>query len=186
MKGRAEPRCEVRLAIPADVAAMLAIYAKVVRETAISFEAEAPSPEEFARRLAERQASHCWIVGHDEEGVLAYAYGGPWRARAAYAWTTETTIYVHERARGRGIGKQVYGELLRRLTAQGFRAAIGGIALPNAASVALHEALGFRHVGTHAKCGHKFGRWHDVGFWEVELAPRPDEPTPALPRGAVS
>jgi phosphinothricin acetyltransferase len=172
----------LRMATPDDAPGMLAIYAKVVRETAISFEYEPPEPAAFRAKIEKLLATHACLVLEDRAGVAAYAYGSEWRGRIAYSWSTETTVYVREDARGRGAGRRIYGALLEALTLQGFRLAIGGIALPNAASVALHELLGYRPVGTHHGCGFKLGRWHDVGFWEKELLPRRDGEQPAAPR----
>ena len=171
----------LRMATPDDAAGMLAIYAKVVRETAISFDYEPPALASFRAKIEKVLATHACLVAEDSAGVAAYAYGSPWRDRIAYSWSTETTVYVREDRRGTGIGRRIYGALLEALLLQGFRLAIGGIALPNPASVALHEALGYRHVGTHRGCGFKFGKWHDVGFWEKELAPRQEGEPPAPP-----
>ena len=160
----------IRLATAADAAPMLAIYAPVVRETSISFEVEPPDEDEFAERVRAVLRLAPWIVAQIGGEVAGYAYGSSFRARPAYRFTVETTVYVHADHRRRGVGRALYAALLHCLRLQGFRRAIGGITLPNAASVALHEACGFRPVGVFDKVGFKFGRWHGVGFWDMELA----------------
>lgn len=169
----------IRDATAADAAAMLAIYAPVVRDTAISFEYEPPSLAEFGQRLASVLPDWPWLVLELAGEVKGYAYAKTWRERAAYQWTVETTIYLAESARGHGLGKVLYGRLLQDLTGLGYRLAIGGLTLPNPASERLHAALGFRLVGHYHKCGFKYGRWWDVAFYERELAPRVDsDPRP--------
>lgn len=169
----------IRDVAPDDAAAIAAVYAPYVESSAISFEATAPDAAEFRRRIGLVTASYPWLVAVEDGAILGYAYGDLFRTRAAYRWVVETTIYVSMGAERRGIGRALYAPLLERLAGQGYVAAIGGIALPNAASVALHEAMGFVHAGTYAKVGYKLGAWHDVGFWQRELGPRlavPSEP----------
>ena len=101
-------------------------------------------------------------------------------ARAAYRWIAETAIYVAPSARRRGVARAVYTELLARMRRFGYRGAIGGIALPNPASIALHEELGFRHVAHFPNAGFKFDRWHDLGFWRLDLEPWPGAPAPPI------
>jgi phosphinothricin acetyltransferase len=164
----------------ADVAAaVLAIYAPFVRTTAVTFEYEVPSVAEMAERIRTVTVRWPWLV-LDRAGVVAgYAYASTWRSRAAYQWAVETTVYVREDARRQGVGRVLYRALLACLRLQGHRLALGGITLPNDASVLLHEAFGFRQVAVHRACGHKLGAWHDVGMWELELAPRTDVSPPA-------
>jgi phosphinothricin acetyltransferase len=169
----------IRPATPADAEALLRIYGPAVRTSAITFEYEVPSVEEFAERVRTVSARWPWLVLDRGGDVAGYAYASTWRARPAYQWAVETTVYVRDDHRRQGVGRAVYRSLLACLRLQGHRLAIGGITLPNAASVALHESLGFRPAGVHRACGFKLGAWHDVGFWELELAPRDDaEPTP--------
>jgi phosphinothricin acetyltransferase len=176
----------IRLALPGDVAAILAIYTKVVRTSAITFEYDPPSEAEFAERVATVAAKFPWLVYARDGDVLGYAYATTWRARAAYQWAVETTVYVRDDVHRQGVGRALYRSLIACLRLQGHRLAIGGITLPNPASVALHEACGFRLVGVHRACGHKQDRWHDVGFWELELAPRADAaPSPPAPPSAL-
>jgi phosphinothricin acetyltransferase len=101
--------------------------------------------------------------------VIGVAYAAPWKARDAYLWTVESTVYVDHECHRRGVGDALYAELLARLERQGFRTSIGVIALPNPASVRLHERHGFVKVGLLADAGYKLKRWHDVGFWQRRL-----------------
>ncbi len=168
----------VRHADPArDAAACAAIYAPFVESSATSFEEVAPDAAEFARRIERLAGSHAFLVVEDERGVSGFAYGSPHRERAAYRWTAEVSIYLGGRARGRGVGRAVYGELLGLLEAQGVCLALAGIALPNPSSVALHKACGFEPVGVYRGVGFKAGTWHDVGWWQRRL--RPDDEPPA-------
>ncbi len=163
------PGLTIRPANAADAATIQAIYAPIVERTAISFEAETPSVEEMARRIAATQESYPLLVAERRGRVEGYAYGGPLRPRAAYRWSVEVTAYVAETARGKGAGRALYDELLSALSRDGFHMAFAGIALPNPASVAFHEAMGFEPVGVYREVGFKLGRWHDVGWWQRAL-----------------
>lgn len=171
----------IRLATPADGAAFAAIYGPVCLDTAISFETEAPTAEEMARRVAAVLPGLPWLVYEAEGEVLGYACAKPYNERAAYLWTLEATIYVAAAGRGRRIGSALYTALLALVTAQGYHSISAGITLPNAASVRLHEAFGFAPVGVYADAGFKHGAWHDVGYWRRELAPAALPPAPPTP-----
>ena len=172
----------IRMATPADAPGVRAIYAPCVEATPISFELEPPSVDEMADRIAKTTAMYPWLVAIDGDTVAGYAYGGAFRTRPAYRWSVEVSAYVAESHRGRGVGRGLYEALFRILVAQGFCRAYAGITLPNAASVALHEAVGFTRVGTFHAAGYKFGAWHDVGWWERAvgdgLLENPQEPRP--------
>jgi phosphinothricin acetyltransferase len=173
----------IRLATAADAAAVRAIYGPVIETTAISFELVVPSEDEMAARITSRQPAYPWLVaeGDDGLGVIGYAYAGQFKDRAAYDWSVETSAYIAETARGRGVGRALYAALLAVLEAQGYRQAMGGIALPNEASIRLHEGAGFTLVGVYRAVGWKFGTWHDVGWWQRPLARsdgRPPAPRP--------
>ncbi len=160
----------IRPARPEDAEAIAAIYAPIVTETAISFEEMAPSPDEIRRRIV-RVSERLPFLAAESGGILVgYAYAHSHRERAAYRFSVDVTIYVAAGARGIGTGRALYSDLLQRLRELGLHRAYAGIALPNEASVRFHEALAFSHVGTFREVGYKFGRWHDVGWWERDLS----------------
>lgn len=157
----------VRQAEPADAAACAAIYAPFVTDSWVSFETEAPDAAEMARRIAGYGASHGWLVAQASDGFIAgYAYGSQHRTRAAYATSADVAIYVDPAFARRGVGRALYAALLPMLKARGCHAAFAGIALPNAASIALHEAAGFTPVGIYREVGWKLDGWRDVGWWQ--------------------
>lgn len=168
-----------------DAAALAAVYAPYVRDTVISFEETPPDAAEMGRRLAQVQAAHAWLVCADGDAVLGYAYTSAHHARAAYRWSVDVAVYVHAAAHRRGVGRALYGALLPLAAAQGYATAHAGITLPNAASVALHERLGFTPVGIYRAVGFKRGAWHDVGWWSRPLAPRPTPPPEPRPPTAA-
>jgi phosphinothricin acetyltransferase len=168
----------VRLATAADAERIVAIYSPIVRETAISFELEAPSVEEMRRRIDVTLRDLPWLVSESAGGIAGYAYAGHHHERAAYQWAVDVSVYVAAEERGKGIGQWLYSALLGIVQDLGYYTAYAGIALPNAASVALHESMGFRPVGIYRKAGYKLGAWHDVGWWgrplrEYDLNPKP-------------
>lgn len=154
----------IRFATPADGAALAAIYAPIVKTTAISFEEIAPDAAEMSSRIASHAPEKPWIVDERDGVVLGYAYASTFRNRSAYRFNAEVTVYVGGNARRAGIGKRLYAALLALLTAQGYRRAWAGITLPNDASLALHAAVGFTRVAVFEAAGYKFGRWHDLAF----------------------
>jgi phosphinothricin acetyltransferase len=160
----------IRPATIADAAAIAAIYNHYVTTTTISFEEQAVTVEEMARRIGEVKARLPWYVLERDGAVLAYAYATPWRVRSAYRFSVESSVYVAPDQARQGLGTQLYRTLLDDLRARGLQVVIGGIAQPNPASVALHEALGFSKVAHFSRVGCKFGRWVDVGYWELQLA----------------
>jgi L-amino acid N-acyltransferase YncA len=170
----------IRSADHSDAAACAAIYAPHVEESATSFEDAPPTAAEFAERIVRFTATHPWLVAVHEGEIVGYAYACPHRSRAAYRWAADVSVYVAADQRGRGYGRALYVELLERLRRQCFRVACAGITLPNEASVALHESLGFAAVGVYRRIGWKAGAWRDVGWWQLELAPA-DEGSPAEP-----
>ena len=170
-------KAAIRLADAADAAEIAAIYRPYVEQTRISFEEEAPDAAEMERRIrGEMPGYHPWFVAEEKGRLLGFASSSPFRARRAYRWTVETGVYLWTDAIRRGIGRQLLSRLLDTLEAQRYVAAIGAIALPNEASVALHERLGFTHNGTYRRVGFKMGEWIDVGLWQRELAPRTNAP----------
>jgi L-amino acid N-acyltransferase YncA len=171
---------EIRLATPADAAAIQAIYAPVVSETPISFELEPPTVEEMAGRIEAVQPTHPWLVATDRGVVAGYAYGRQFQVRPAYRWSVETSVYVDAGHRRAGLGRALYRSLLEVLARQGYRQALAGVALPNPASVSLHESCGFRLTGVQERLGWKLGAWHDVGWFQRELAPGTGAPVPPV------
>ena len=157
-----------------DAEAIAAIYAPHVIEGVTSFETEPPDAGEFRRRIAATTATHPWLVCERGGEVVGYVYGATHNARVAYQWSTNVTVYIDARQRRAGIGRALYTSLFEVLKLQGFYNAYGGITLPNAGSVGLHEAMGFRLVGVYEEVGFKFGAWHDVGWWGLELQPKPE------------
>jgi phosphinothricin acetyltransferase len=170
----------IRLAEESDTEGVRSIYAPVVRDTAISFELEPPSLGEMRDRIRSLRGRLPWIVCAEGPEIRGYAYADRFRTRAAYQWSAEVTVYVSPAWQRRGVGQALYTSLLEGLRLLGYRSAFAGIALPNPASVALHETLGFRPAGIFRAAGFKLGRWHDVGWWQLELQPL-DQPQ-AAPR----
>jgi phosphinothricin acetyltransferase len=171
----------LRLATPADAPGCLEIYRPFVEASHTTFETDVPSTAEFAQRIAATLVSRPWIVAEEDGGVVGYAYASPIKDRAAYQWTVEVAVYVAEGMRGRGVGRKLYEALFRCLAGQGFVNAIGIIALPNPASIALHESLGFERVSHLKAIGFKLGAWHDSGWWQKRLADPPSEPEAPRP-----
>jgi L-amino acid N-acyltransferase YncA len=152
-----------------DLEAIAAIYAHYVENTYITFELEPPSvPEWRSRWEAGQAAGRPWAVAESDGELVAYAYASEFNRRPAYRSTVETTIYVRDDQCGRGIGRPLYEHLLGE-AAGSFHLAVAGIALPNEASVALHEKLGFTRVGVFEEVGRKLGAWRDVGWWQRRL-----------------
>jgi L-amino acid N-acyltransferase YncA len=170
----------VREATREDADALAAIYAPSVTGSAVSFEETAPAPSEMERRRAEIAAWAPYLALEEGDEVLGFAYASKHRERAAYRWSVDVSVYVRADQVGRGVGRTLYRALFPLLVLQGFRAAHAGITLPNPGSVRLHEAFGFRPVGVFARTGWKQGAWHDVGWWQLELLPREDEPATIL------
>jgi phosphinothricin acetyltransferase len=160
----------LRNATAADADAIAAIYNHYVATTTISMETDPVSGSEMAGRIAEVQSAGLpWLVLVEDGRLCAYSYASKWRARPGYRHAVEASVYVDAALRGRGHGLTLYRALLAQLDGR-FHTVIGGIALPNAASIALHERLGFRQVACFHEVGHKFGAWVDVGYWQLALS----------------
>jgi phosphinothricin acetyltransferase len=159
----------IRACTVADAAAICAIYNRYVRETVVTFEEEPVSEAEMARRITDVTARFPWLVAEEGGAIVGYAYATPWRVRSAYRFSVESTVYVARGHMGRGVGSVLYRELIEALRKLRVHVAVGGIALPNEASVALHEKLGFRKIGQFAEIGRKLDRWVDVGYWQLIL-----------------
>lgn len=167
---------KVRPATTADAEACAAIYAPYVTDTAITFESDPPSAAEMAERIADTQRTHAWLVLEDDDRVVGYAYGRPFKERVAYRWSCEVSVYIERGRRRTGGGRALYIELLDRLAERGFRIACAGMTLPNEASEGLHRAMGFEPVGTYRRIGWKHGRWHDVAWTQRTIGTGDDPP----------
>ena len=171
----------IRLARADDGAAVARIYDPVVAGTAISFEFDPPGPAEMGHRIAQTLAFAPWLVDERDGVVCGYAYASKHRERAAYQWSVDVAVYVDQAYRRSGVGKGLYEKLFQMLRLQVFYTAHAGVTLPNAASVGLHESLGFQPVGTYRGVGFKLGSWHDVGWWQLALRDRSGAPAPPKP-----
>jgi L-amino acid N-acyltransferase YncA len=159
----------IRPCLPSDAPRVCEIYNHYVRETVITFEEEPVSGQEMAGRIREVAGRWTWLVAEDDGTLAGYAYASAWKTRSAYRYSVESTVYVAPEWTHRGIGTHLYQALIAALRAQNVHYVTGGIALPNPASVALHERLGFRKMGHFSEVGFKLGRWVDVGYWELIL-----------------
>ena len=160
----------MRAAVKADAEGICLIYNHYIRTTAISFEETPVTPAEMAGRIDEVISGFLpWLVEEQDGRIVGYCYATKWKARAAYRHSVETTVYLAHDIVGKGVGTALYRELLRQLKESGKHVAIGGIALPNEASVRLHEKLGFKKVAEFLEVGSKFDRWVNVGYWETFL-----------------
>jgi len=137
--------------------------------TPTSFEAEPPDWVEMESRVRKLWPNFPWLVAEQGERLLGYAYAGPHRARQAYAWTVESSIYLRPEAQGRGLGQILYRRLLDILQRQGYHSVLAGLTLPNPASLRLHQKLGFETVGIYPEIGFKQGRWHDTHWLSLRL-----------------
>ncbi len=164
------PALNIRPASAADGEALARIYNPYIRDTVVTFEEEPVSGAAMAARVAEVAGlSLPWLVAERGGRVLGYAYATRWKTRASYRYSSETAVYLEPGQSGNGYGYQLYMAMLEALSSTGVHAAIGGIALPNAASVALHEKSGFTKVAQFPEVGFKLGRWVDVGYWQKLL-----------------
>jgi phosphinothricin acetyltransferase len=165
----------IRPATADDAAAIAAVYAPYVTDTVVSFEAEPPDAVEVLRRMTARPVLP-WLVAEEAGTIVGFAYASGHRARDGYRWAADCSVYLDGAHRGRGIGRALYDALLPMVRDLGYVTLHAGIALPNDASVALHERLGFRPVGVYRHVGYKHGAWHDVGWWQLLLREPPESP----------
>jgi L-amino acid N-acyltransferase YncA len=177
---------QIRLAVSSDAGAVAAIYRPSITQSSTSFEIEPPNAAEMAARMAAVLERTPWLVLELAGVVAGYAYASKHRDRAAYQWSVEVSAYVDAACRGRGVGRALYASLFAILAAQGFRNAYAGVTLPNPASVGLHTAVGFTSIGVFRRIGYKAGRWHDVGWFEREIAPHTVDPPPPVPLPQLS
>jgi L-amino acid N-acyltransferase YncA len=160
----------IRPARPQDAHALCAIYNHYIANSVITFEEVSVGEAEFAARIAKVQSAGLpWLVAEDEGVVIGYAYASAWKERSAYRFSVESSVYLAHTHLGRGWGSQLYAALFIELRKTPVHVVIGGIALPNAESIALHEKFGMKRVAMFPEVGFKFGRWIDVGYWQIEL-----------------
>ncbi|MFH6626010.1 GNAT family N-acetyltransferase [Streptococcus suis] len=166
---------EIRSARIEDAADLVAIYAPYVEKTAITFETQVPTVSEFASRIEKTLEKFPYLVAVEEGTLVGYAYASTYYARAAYDWTVELSVYIQQEARGKGIGTLLYNALERELIARGFKNFLACIALPNPASIALHEKRGYEQVAHFKKVGYKFDTWHDIVWLQKSLIGKQNE-----------
>lgn len=171
---------EVRLAKKEDAEDFIEIYSPNILNTAVSFETEIPSVEEFEKRIEKCLQKFPWIVCRIDGKIAGYVYASSHRDREAYQWSCECSVYVHESFQGKKIGKELYRLLFDILKHQQFRNVYAGITLPNIASVKLHEKCGFKHFAAYENAGYKFGEWHSVGWWKLQINDYGLNPSPPL------
>jgi len=167
---------EFRVATPDDAQAILAIYAPYCSSTHVSFETVAPSEQQMRERIARITSQYPWLIGEVDGQVAGYVYATQHRERAAYRWSVDVAVYIAESHHRRSLGRALYTSLFALLREQGLFQAYAGITLPNAASVGLHESVGFQPVAVFPKVGYKLDRWLDVGWWRLQLTPEIENP----------
>jgi phosphinothricin acetyltransferase len=166
----------IRFARPDDAAGILAIYRPYCDSNTVSFEIVAPSVEQMSQRIERIMAQHPWVIGEIDGEAAGYVYASQHRERAAYRWMVDVAVYISPNHRRRNLGKALYAALIDVLRAQGYFKAFAGITLPNAASVRLHESVGFTPIAVYRGVGFKLGQWLDVGWWQLDLQPERDDP----------
>lgn len=159
----------IQSALPSDAEQICIIYNKYIADSHITFEEEPVRADSMTERIETVLRTLPWFVLKERDRVIGYAYASPWRTRSAYRYSAESTIYLDPAAVGRGLGTQLYGALIEALRRGGLHTVMGGISLPNESSIRLHEKLGFVKTAQFREVGYKFGRWIDVGYWQMLL-----------------
>ncbi len=172
---------QIRLVQDKDIPSILEIYRPYVLETAISFEYEVPSNEDFKKRVQNIVCDYPYLVYLLDKNIVGYAYAHKHMERAAYQWNAELSVYVYQGYMRRGIGRALYGCLLEILSLQHVLNVYGIVRTPNPNSEKLHESFGFRKVGTFIQTGYKLGCWHDVTWFEKSIGTHDSNPKPFLP-----
>ncbi len=152
-----------------DAAAIAEIYNHYILHSTVTFEKEIVSSEQMAHRISNHSSHHPWLVLEENKAIIAYAFATPWKGRAAYQLSVETSIYLSFNHQGKGIGTRLYTQLIETLKLKNFHSLLGGIALPNEKSIRLHQKLGFKKVAHLKEVGYKFDRWVDVTYWQILL-----------------
>ena len=159
----------IRKVKPDDAHDIAAIYNYYIENSTITFETSPVSTEEMANRIADISEKYPYYVYEESGKVVGYCYASSWKKKAAYSKTVESTIYITKDFQGKGFGNTLMNKLINELREKSFHAIIACITIPNPTSVKLHEELGFRQVSDFMEVGYKFGRWLDVGDWELLL-----------------
>lgn len=160
----------IRPAKSSDAKSIADIYNHYIINSTATFEEEQVTGDDIKKRISETQNLKLpWLVYEDGGKAIGYAYASKWKGRCAYRYSVEITVYLHPDAGGKGLGTQLYRQLFQELKALGYHVVIGGITLPNPASIALHEKMGLTHMGTFKDVGYKFEQWIDVGYWQGKL-----------------
>lgn len=172
---------QLRIAQPADAAALLEIYAPYVANTSITFETEVPSPDAFASRIQHYLQEWPWLVAEVDGKIAGYAYASRYRERIAYQWSVECSVYVHDDFLRSGVAAKLYTALFEILIIQGYRNVYAVINLPNERSVTFHEKMGFSWFATYEQVGYKLGQWKNVGWWRLIVNDFTNEPAAVIP-----
>ena len=183
-----ETDIKIRMATEADAEEILTIYSAYVKDTAITFEYDIPSKDEFAQRITDTLQRYPYIVALESGRIVGYAYASYFNKRAAYSWSVETTVYLKQDCRGRGLGKKLYfalEDILKRQNVINLNACIAFTSVPDPhldnASPAFHEHLGYSKVAHFTQCGYKFGTWYDMIWMEKMLGEHPVVPNSFIP-----
>ena len=172
---------DIRVVTEDDAEAIVAIYAPIVRDTAISFENEVPTVEEMRRRIRDTLVTYPWFVAKQDGELLGYGYAGPLRSRAAYRWSAEVSMYIRPDVQEKGVGTAIGVKMTEALYRMGIVTLFGGTTLPNPAGDGIYRASGFERVGVWRKAGFKLGRWHDVGWYQRSIREVDGDPPPFVP-----
>lgn len=167
----------IRSATLKDASSVLAIYRPYIEGSVVSFEYEAPSVSEIEKRISHVMAKYPWIVAEEDGEVIGYAYASEFRTREAYQWKCEVSVYVTDQAKGKGVAKALYDDLLDTLKRMGMVSAIAGMTVPNPETERFHKKYGFKKIAEYPKVGFKNGAWHNVAFAELQLNEYTSEPS---------
>ena len=175
-----EKAMTIRLVTEKDAAEILEVYTPYVTETAITFDYEPPTVEEFEEKIRDYSQNYPWLVIEENNRIIGYAYGSKHRTKQAYQWSPESTIYLSKQVQGKKIGRILYQTLFDLLRIQGFVNVYAGVTIPNEKSEAIHLSLGFEETGDFKKMGYKMGKWHDVRWYVLYLAEHISNPPSPL------
>jgi len=170
----------IRAALASDASSILAIYAPYILNTAVSFETEVPSKENFSQRIIKNQETYPWLVYESQGTIAGYAYASRHRERAAYQWSVESSVYVNSDFQLKGIATKLYKALFELLKYQGCRNVYAGITLPNEKSLRFHEKIGFQKIADYTNIGYKLNRWNTVSWFQLSLNDYSDAPAPFI------